>query len=280
MNHIMESWSKQKDHKLIDLASMITEDDSVYHANRSKYLSSHALADFRHCPSIYYQKKTGIIADADSTAYMLGRGAHTRILEGHAKYLHSYAIGGPINEKTGKPYGEKTKAYAEWAAEQDKDVLSIDHDQLITDMADSVAGHNEAAHLLADGVAEKVARVRLHDVPCQIRCDWMHPRKGLVDLKTCENLDWFENDISRYGYMFQMAFYRAVLQEYFGVVVDVHIIAVEKRKPHRVGVWHLSSAPLDQAEKINRVAIHSLKRCQDDDYWPTGFEKIRDVDHL
>ena len=42
-----------------------------------------------------------------------GRAAHTLILEGRERFLAEYAIGGPINEKTGQPYGTTTKAFAE-----------------------------------------------------------------------------------------------------------------------------------------------------------------------
>ena len=279
MNHAMLRWSKQQtDNTLINIDDMITEPDHVYHEKRADFLSSHALADFRNCPLFYQQKKEGIIPSPDSAAYAFGRAAHTRILEGSEVLENSYLFGGPINEKTGKPYGNTTKKFLEWQAEQEKPVISLDHLDLIETMADAVAGQSQAASLLAEGAAEKVARADMHDMPCQVRCDWMHPTKGLVDLKTCENLTWFENDMKRYSYVFQMAFYRAVLHEYFGVEVDVHIIAVEKQAPHRVGVWHIIPSVLDHAEKINRAAIKALSRSQDKNIWPTGFEQIRQIE--
>ena len=83
--------------------------------------------------------------------------------------------------------------------------------------------------MLADGVAEGVVRAEYNSVPCQIRMDWFSPESGLADLKTCDSLKWFESDCRRYGYIYQMAFYRAVIRETTGVSVPVHIIAVEKR---------------------------------------------------
>ncbi|NRA38503.1 MAG: PD-(D/E)XK nuclease-like domain-containing protein [Planctomycetes bacterium] len=281
MNHAIIRWSKQQtNNTFINLEEMITEPDHVYQDKRADNLSSHALADYRDCPQKYYQKKQGIIGNPDSAAYAFGRAAHTRILEGEQIFTNNYVFGGPINEKTGKPYGEKTKKFAEWQEEQAKPVISLEHLDLIETMAEAVAGHSEAFALLNEGVAEKVARVDICDMPCQIRCDWMHPTKGLVDLKTCENLTWFENDLKRYGYIFQMAFYRAALNEFFGTDVDVHIIAVEKQAPHRVGVWHLIPSVLDHAEKINRAAMKALNRSQAKDFWPTGFEQVRQIDAL
>lgn len=280
MGYSLQRYTMQHDHKRINLDEMITEPDSVYHAKRGEYLSSHALAEYRDCPFRYFLKREGVIEDNDSTAYAFGRAAHTRILEGVEAFTKNYVFGGPINERTGKPYGEKTKAFQEWQAEQDKQVISMQDVGKIEDMAKQVELHSEAHRLLQRGVPEKVARVTIQDIDCQIRCDWMHPEKGLVDLKTCESLTWFEKDMKRFGYIFQMAFYRMVLEAYFGVEVDVHIIAVEKQAPHRVGVWHILPNVLDHAEKINRIAMKSLKRSLDDGYWPTGFEQVRQIEAL
>ena len=52
--------------------------------------------------------------------------------------------------------------------------------------------------------AEGVVRAEYRGVPCQIRMDWFSPKHGIVDLKTCDSLKWFENDCRRYGYIFQM----------------------------------------------------------------------------
>jgi hypothetical protein len=38
-----------------------------------------------------------------------------------------------------------------------------------------------------------------------------------VDLKTCDDLTWFEADSRRYGYAHQLAFYRAVLKKALGI---------------------------------------------------------------
>ena len=146
---------------------------------------------------------------------------------------------------------------------------------LVERLAASVHAHDLAAELIADGVAEGVARCELFGVPCQIRCDWLNPRRGLVDLKTCDEITWFERDAKRYGYVHQMAFYRAVLRAVSGITVPVHVIAVEKRRPHRAGVWLVDEAALDLAENENEAAIELLKRCRKTEVWPTGYESLR-----
>ena len=67
--------------------------------------------------------------------------------------------------------------------------------------------------LLEYGEPEGVVRADYCGMPCQIRMDWFEPHHGIVDLKTCDDLTWFEADARRYGYAHQLAFYRAVLAQ-------------------------------------------------------------------
>ncbi|MFQ5720566.1 MAG: PD-(D/E)XK nuclease-like domain-containing protein, partial [Acidobacteriota bacterium] len=104
----------------------------------------------------------------------------------------------------------------------------------IEQMASGVAMNDEAVDLLLYGRAEGVVRTEYCGVPCQIRIDWVHPHRGIVDLKTCDDLTWFESDARRHGYHRQMAFYRAVLAQVLdGLLVPVHLIGVEKKEPGR-----------------------------------------------
>lgn len=110
---------------------LIIEPAETYHAKASENLSSHQLADFRKCPSLYWKKHSGLISDKDSAAYAFGRAAHTLILEGRDAFEREYAIGGPINPKTGKPFGSSTGAYASWLAESGKQA-AVTGDESIT----------------------------------------------------------------------------------------------------------------------------------------------------
>jgi hypothetical protein len=146
-------------------------------------------------------------------------------------------------------------------------------------MAAGVGLNDRAVDLLVYGQAEGVVRAPYCGVPCQIRIDWLNPHTSVVDLKTCDDLTWFEADSKRYGYHRQMAFYRAVLaQALGGLLVPVHIIAVEKKEPFRCGVWRISDDTLSIAQRENEAAIHRLKHCRQTDRWPTGYEEIRILD--
>ena len=265
----------------IDLNILESEPAEAYHAQSDRFLSSHQLLDFIKCPWLHHKKSLGLIEDSDSPSYLIGRAAHTRILEGPDALEAAFALGGPINEKTGKPFGAGSKAFAEWAAIQGKPVLSHDQLDLVEQMAAGVDMNDEAVALLLFGRAEGVLRAEYCGTPCQIRIDWTNPGRGIVDLKTCDDLTWFEADARRFGYHRQMAFYRAVLAQALGsVLVPVHLIAVEKKEPFRCGVWRVGDETLAQAQRENEAAIRRLLTCRESDEWPTGFEDIRILDLL
>jgi len=263
----------------IDLSILEVEPADQYHAQAGRFLSSHQLLDFIKCPWLHRKKSLGLIEDTDSPAYLLGRAAHVRIVEGRDVYETAFALGGPINPKTGKPYGSATKAFAEWAQAQGRPVLSHEQVELIEQMASGVAQNSEAVDLLLYGRSEGVVRADYCGAPCQVRIDWVHPHRGIVDFKTCDDLTWFESDARRYGYHRQVAFYRSVLAQVLdGLLAPVHLVAVEKKEPFRCGVWQVSEDTLAIAQRENEAAIRRLCYCRENDHWPTGYEEIRMLD--
>jgi hypothetical protein len=263
-----------------DLGFLIREPAEVYHARGDKFLTSHQLADFRRNALLFHKKQCGLVKDEDRPAFQIGRAAHVLVLEGRAAYEGEYAVGGPTNPKTGEPFGSRTKAFQDWAEAQGKPVLTDEQAALIESVNASVRAHTHAAALLADGVAEGVVRADYCGVPCQSRLDWLNPQRGIVDLKTCDNLDWLQMDARTYEYAHQLAFYRAVVARVIEQVLPVHLIAVEKREPFRTGVWRMGEDVLGIAQKDNETAIERLKVCRERDHWPTGYEEIRVFDWL
>ena len=260
---------------------LIREPANVYHANAGAYLSSHLLSDFRRSPLLYHRKRCGLIPDADRPAYLVGRAAHTVILEGMDAFHEAFAVGGPVNPKTGSPFGSSTKAWAEWAAKQgNKDVLTGAQYNLVMHMADGVNAHVTAQELLSDGIAEGVVRAEYCGRQCQIRIDWLNPHSGVIDLKTCDDLQWFEADAKRYGYLHQLAFYRAVLAQVIGLAMPVFLIAVEKKEPYRCGVWQITEDSLGSAQRENEAAIARLLACEASGCWESGYEDVRSFDYV
>ncbi len=256
-------------------ALLIREPAEVYREKAGEYLTSHQLADFRRCPLLYWKKRQGLIEEEDRPAFLVGRALHTLVLEGQDAFGKQYAVGGPVNPRTGQPYGANTKAFAQWAAEQGKPVLTLAQLELVNNMARAVRSHQLATELLSSGMPEGVVRTEYCGLPCQVRIDWFDPYRGIIDLKTCDDLDWFESDARRYGYVYQVAFYRAVLAKITGILHPVYFIGVEKREIYRCGVWKVDDCALDSAQRENEAAIEQLKHCVATDTWPTGYEQMR-----
>ncbi len=175
---------------------------------------------------------------------------------------------------------------------QQKPVLPFDKAELISSMNSGVRMNKYACELLAQGKAEGVVRTKYRDFECQIRIDWTNPALGIVDLKTCDDLVWFESDARRYGYHQQLAFYQAVLEAAINersnaeritettsirpnAELPVYIIAVEKKEPYRCGVWQLPEETLLQARAENEAAMERLREANRDDHFVTGYEELR-----
>ncbi|TET37969.1 MAG: hypothetical protein E3J72_04575 [Planctomycetota bacterium] len=260
---------------------IFSEPEKVYRAKAKENLSSHQLADFRKCPQLYRKKQLDLIKDEDRPAYLIGRAAHKLILEGQDTFNKSYAVGGPVNPRTGNVYGANTKAYHEWADAQGKPALTDAQSALITNLAAGVQAHKLAKVLLSEGIAEGVVRTEYCGIQCQARFDFFNPGRGVIDLKTCDDLTWFEVDARRHGYLHQVAFYRAVLAAAAaGKMFPVHLIAVEKKEPYRCGVWRVGDDVLGMAQKENEAAMRRVLKCREVDNWPTGYEEVRTFDYL
>jgi len=266
----------------IDLRFLIREPAEVYHAKAKDFLSAHALNEFRRCPLLYRKKELGLVPERDTAAYLVGRAAHVLILEGRERYQREFAVGGPINPKTGQPFGSQTKAFAEWAERQGHPVLSDSHAATVEQMAAAVRDHLFARELFGDGVAEGVVRGMYAHFQCQARIDWINPveDRGIVDLKTADEIDSFELSMRAFGYLHQVAFYRALVEQASGHVLPVHIVAVEKREPFRCGVWQIASPVLEQAQRENADAMADLRRCRQTGDWFTRYESLRLVERL
>jgi hypothetical protein len=257
------------------MVEFLSESEEEYRARAKDNLTSHALADYRRCPALYLKKHIkGEIQDEDRPAYALGRAAHTLILQGERAYAEGYAFGGPTNPKTGRPFGSATKAWQEWADQQGKPVLDQATANCCWAMHTAVKAHPVASVLLSTGTAEAVARIEYRCISCQARVDWISDRY-IVDLKTCDDLTWFESDSKRYGYAHQMAFYRSVVEWVCGQCLPVYLIAVEKKEPYRCGVWLLGDNMLSAAQQENEAAIERLKKSRAENHWPTGYEETR-----
>lgn len=226
----------------------------------ARHLSSYELNEFRRNPRLFRRRELGYVGDGNGAGDLLDHAAHVLILDGQEALEREFAS-----------QGAKAKS---------PDRLTIAQAALIENMNDSVYAHAHAAALLATGVAGGVVRVEYEGLPCHAQLDWLCPERGLVELKSCENLDWFPMDARVHDTVHHLAFQRSLVEAASGRRHRVHVIAVERREPFRCGVWRLGEELLTRAEKENKKAINRLRECRRTGLWPTGYEDIRDCDWI
>jgi exodeoxyribonuclease VIII len=267
----------------------LTESEGDYHARTGvEMTTSGSLRLSLRSLFLYYCTYVIPFLEKKKTPAMeLGSAFHLRALFGEEVYHDTYAIGGPINEKTGKAYGEGTKKFEEWATDQGKgSTLSTSTDKKLWEMVDALSNHKEAVDILAnreEGLMEKIIRTDYEGLPCQIKFDLFYPdRELLVDLKTTSNLESFEKAAypDGYNYLSQMAFYRQVISLTTQINPECVFVVVESTAPYRVGVWNIDSFTLNQSRIANERGLRQLResikqeRTISED-WPSGYEEIR-----
>lgn len=238
----------------------VTMPEDVYRAEPR--LSASSLEHFLNGPDYFHARQTGLIVDADSPAMKLGRAFHCYTLEGLEVFNERYLVSdGPINERTGKPYGRETKAFAEWEADNAEglELLTFQEFDEVTAMAGSIRDHSAASQLLAETVREQAIFATFNGVPVKGRLDAVDFRRRLiVDLKTISEVEKLDYSLERYAR--QLAFYRRLVYEAVGQYFETYLIAVDKTPLHRCRVLQAMPSTLLEADERIDDALDSYAR--------------------
>lgn len=241
----------------ISLTVLDYEARHTFRGRASKYLTDFQLLDFHKCPWLYRKRACDLIeTEMEDSKEIFDDAVRCRVLIGLDKYKETYCLSG----------GATYPVLDAWMVDQ------------IEQMSSGVAMNDEAVTLLLYGRADGVVRTEYCGTPCQAWFDWIHPHRGIVFFVTCEDLTGFESDARRQGLQRKAAFHRSILAlRMNGLLVPVHLIAVEKKEPFRCGVWRVSDDTLAHAQRENEAAIRQLLVCRERDEWPTGYETTREL---
>ncbi len=231
------------------------EPDWQYYRWSGVYMTSHLLIAAHE--SIDEWRFRMMRPKEDAPALAFGRAAHVLLTEPRL-FEECFVVGGPVNPRTGKTYGQETKKYQEWAVEQKKQPITPENFELMQRMATSARRHKAAAKLLSEGEAEQVTRQTYADLPCQIRLDWLAPQ-WIADYKTTSDVFSFKIAIEQYGYLTQAAFYQAVTEIVTGEKLPYYLIATEKSEEATTVVWQLNQSALDQRRKENEQKLAEIR---------------------
>jgi len=198
---------------------------------------------------------------------------------GHAVHRQILGKGAELAEVHAPDYRTKA-AQAERDNARDRGKVPILTGELreVRAMADAVFAHDEAAGILADGVAEMslYATDPATGVKLRARPDWMAliggERLWLADVKTSVTAAEpaaFARKAADLGYAVQAAFYRLVAR-LLGLDDDPAFVflCVEKTAPYLVSVVEWDTEAMAEGNRLVRQAIDIFAHCSDADEWP------------
>jgi len=197
---------------------------------------------------------------ASTPAMFDGTLIHCATLEPE-KFDKRYIVAPEINKRT-------NAGKAEWAefqeANADKEVITSSQYDTSMNVQKAVYAHPVASELLCGGIAEQAY---FWDDPrtgekCKCKADYVSD--VIVDLKSCQSSapGAFSKSCADFKYHMQHAFYcRGIgLDDFF-------FIAVEKKAPYVVEVYHLDQEAVDLGNRLIDEAIDKYIFARDFDAW-------------
>lgn len=218
--------------------------------------------------------------DKETDSKTFGVAFHEIMLE-PAKFA-ARVVGAPINEKTGKPYGRDTQAWAKYAADRPgKLILTDDELTRIKAMRAKLVGCPDVTAFFEPGGGAMYEVCIVWDCPvtgmrCKGRVDvWMQRPNKMVarlDLKTtrCAAYPAFCASVAKFGYHTQDAFYemgcRALGFDSYGL-----LLPIESNRPHGFLLAPIGDVTLQAARAEVGDWQAKVKRCRETGEWP-GYE--------
>jgi hypothetical protein len=192
---------------------------------------------------------------------------------------HSIVLGdGPdvvcVDWDNWKSQGAQTER-AEIRAAGGVPLLPANYDRVHA-MAAAVQRHLRAAELLEAGEAEQtfIWRDPATGVWCRSRVDWLPPagpgRRAIADYKTTANasLPSIQQDIYRWAYHQQAAWYLDGIRAVLGLEADFEFIFQEKEPPYLVNTVQLTLDDLQLGAARNQQAREIYAECTATGIWP------------
>ena len=240
---------------------MIIKNQSSEEYHNSPFIGSTTAKLVLKSPQLFMDKMSGIYKTEDKPHFQIGRLIHEMILEPN-EFAKRIVTQGPINPKTGEPYGRGTQKFAEWQLENPHLTMVEPYiPLLLSRMPESVRD------IFTDGDAEMSVYRHLEmgiDVKC--RNDYIKGRT-IWDVKTCVNVDDYQREITRRDYYFSASWYRMVMREETGYDHDFKLAFVEKSFPYRYKVVSFSPEYKEYGDNKVEDVLEIIANCYKSNDW-------------
>lgn len=206
-----------------------------------------------------------------SSAIEKGKAIHTLMLDGHELFEATYAVGGPINPKTNKPYDRKTKAFEKWIEEQGgKPFLSSTEYESVQRMADAIEADGFLKSIITMPGTERelslfwCETINGERIRCKARLDWWNPDIGIIDLKSTDETayDEFVKSIANRPWFVQPFWYPrgVVMTGLSSKMPDWGWVAVQSREPYKVAAYRPDEWMIDNGRALALRGLENIAR--------------------
>jgi hypothetical protein len=254
---------------------MFIKNQSAEEYHNSPYIGSTTAKLALKSSQLFGDKMTGIYKTEDKPHFQIGRLIHEMILEPEL-FAKRIVTAGPINPKTGEPYGRSTQKFSEWQIENPHLTMVESYIPLaLSRMPQSVRD------IFTGGDAElSVYRDLSNGLKVKCRNDYI--KDGTIyDVKTCVDVDDYARDIARRDYYFSASWYRMVMAEETGESHEFKLVFVEKSAPFRYKIVSLTDAYKEYADNKVADVLELLAERQESGDWSDAspIEVIADLPH-
>lgn len=231
-------------------------------------INNSRLTRLNKCPA------AALVEDVDTPALLLGRAAHTLVLEGDSKFNAEFAVAPECDKRT-------KEGKAIWSEFQDmlfdSNISVIDSNTFskVKGIRDAVFTHPFAKKILSEGKAEStiIWEDEESGLKCKGRIDWMPTGNNgvLVDLKTTRDAssEKFTRSCIDYGYAKQAGMYIDGMMKATGEILDSFIfIAVETEPPYHTEVHVMDMRFIEWGYLEYRRLLYLEAKCRKEGYYP------------
>jgi hypothetical protein len=225
---------------------------------------------------LHLRRRLDNVPDAPGPAQSKGTAFHTLLLE-PGEFRERVAVC-PVNEKTGESWGRGTNTWEVFEA-ANPGKTHISRLELADVQAMATAARENATVQMLRSAKPLVEASAVWTDPefgavCKGRFDCLIERPDRIivaDFKTTGDAspDAFGRDAAKFGYVFQMAFYRRACSVLFpGKAFDAYIVAVESEDPYAVAVYSIDDDTLAVGMSEVRTKLAQYAAAVKSNKWP------------
>lgn len=256
----------------------MSQDEYYMRSEERSYVTPENIGGLLEYPALFRAMRDDReLRPARSPAMTTGRAMNDFLTLSAAEFGERYTVeDGPVNPKTGKPYGTETKMYLDWFSKQEKTPVSTGDYAMFAKMTKAYDEHSFVKSLSGwNCMCNVVYGATVKGTPCLVKVDKLYSSGDTViavDVKTTSDLCAFHHSANSLYYREQQALIGTVLSACGIDELQTYIVAVEKGPMPRCGVFSVRG--LDCMNRVS-TALAEYGEGLRTGVFSTGFEGLK-----